>query len=312
MKNILFFIIILNYSFSFGQQKEIVLVATMHQVPKILKNSYRPLYKKSLAYQPDAIFVETAMPDDSLSWKYLKNGYSKNLQEFYKYSLQIKEEFKFNKDSLDYLLSKDFKELTKDDFKKIRLSFAYLRDYPNFYYFEYIQNYFPNGHKKSKRHENYELSRKLALKLGHKKIYAADDQQTNGEFHKHWTACDKAMENTSFSRKEKKLARKLFLREILPSFVGRYGIINNKLKHLQLLDSLSGLKFTNQQNLDCAKAVDYFNQRNRRFAYNLGTQINENDFKKSILFVGASHIIGLKNELNIQFPDINVILFDEL
>ncbi len=312
MKNILFFIIIFSYSFVFGQQKEIVLVGTMHQVPKILKNSYKPLYNKSLKYKPDAIFVETAMPDDSLSWQYLKKGYSKSLQEFYKYSIKVKEEFEYNKDSLDYLLSKDFDKLTKDDFNRIKLSFAYQRDYPNFYYYQYIQDYFPNGHKKSRRHENYELSRKLALKLSHKKIYAADDQQTNGEFHKHWRACDKAMDGTSLKRKEKKLTRKIVLREILPSIVGRYGIINNKLKHLQLLDSLSGLKYTNQQNSDCAKAVDYFNQRNRRFAYNLGTQINENDFKKSILFVGASHIVGLKKELKTQFPDIKVILFEEL
>ena len=90
MKYILFFILIFSYSLVFGQQKEIVLVGTMHQVPKILKNSYKPLYKKSLAYKPDAIFVETAMPDDSLSWQYLKNGYSKSLQEFYKYSLKVK------------------------------------------------------------------------------------------------------------------------------------------------------------------------------------------------------------------------------
>ncbi|NJB37814.1 DUF5694 domain-containing protein [Croceivirga sp. JEA036] len=312
MKNLLFLIIIFIYSFAIGQRKEIVLVGTMHQVPKILKNSYRPLFKKSLHYNPEAIFVETAMPDDSLSWQYLKNGYSKSLQEFYKYSIKVKEEFKFNKDSLNYLLSKDFDKLTKDDFSKIKLSFAYQRDYPNYYYYQYIQDYFPNGHKKSRRHENFELSRKLALRLRHKKIYAADDQQTNGEFHKHWRACEKALVGTSYKRKENKLARKLFLREILPSVVGKYGIINNRIKHLQLLDSLSGLKYTNQQNSDCAKAVDYFNQRNRRFAYNLGTQINKNNFNKSILFVGAAHIIGLKKELSTQFPNIKVILFDEL
>ncbi|GGG44982.1 hypothetical protein GCM10011414_13160 [Croceivirga lutea] len=312
MKNFLFFINIIFYSIVLGQQKEIVLVGTMHVVPKILKNSYKPIYKKALVYQPDAIFVETAMPNDSLSWKYLKNGYNKNLQEFYNYSLKIKEEFTFNKDSLDYLLSKDFNDLTKEDFKKIKLSFAYQLDVPNYYYYQYIQDYFPDGHKKSKRHENFELSRKLALRLRHKKIFAADDQQTNGEFHKHWTACDNAMDTTSVKRIEKKLIRKMILREIFPSIVGRYGIVNNKIKHLQLLDSLSGLKFTNKQNLDCAKAVDYFNQRNERFAYNLGKQINENDFKKSILFVGAAHIIGLKKELSTHFPDIKVILFDEL
>lgn len=39
MKHITYILITLYYSLSFGQQKEIVLVGTMHQVSKILKNS---------------------------------------------------------------------------------------------------------------------------------------------------------------------------------------------------------------------------------------------------------------------------------
>lgn len=312
MKKLLSFLVILLYINLNAQKREILLVATMHEVPKLLKNSYKPLFKKTLEYKPNAIFVETAMPNDSLSWAYLKNGYSKSLKDFYKYSQKVKQTFNFNKDSLDYWLTKDFDKLRATDYKKILLSFAYQCDYANYFYYKYLKNYYPNGHRKSKRNEDYELSRKLALKLKHKKIYAADDQQTNGEFHKYWYACDKDMANTKYKKSDNKLSRKLFFREIFPSLVGRYGIINNKTKHLKLLDSLSGLKFTNQKNLNCAKAVEYFNQRNMRFAKNLGLQIKNNNFEKSVLFVGASHIIGLKKELNFLFPDINVILFNEL
>ncbi|AFC26266.1 DUF5694 domain-containing protein [Saprospira grandis] len=312
MKYLLCLSLTFYFSLMLAQQKEIVLVGTMHMLPKRLKNSYKPLFKKSLAYQPEAIFVETVRPEDSLSWAYLKNGHNESLKNFYQYSLKVREEFDFNQDTLEHLLSKDFQQMTKDDFKKICLSFAYQLDYPNFYYYRYVQDYFPEGHKKSKRHENYELSRKLALKLGHKKLYASDDQQTNAEFHQHWQACEKAIDKTPVKRKEKKIIRKIVLREVFPSIFGRYGIVNNKPKHLELLDSLSGLKYTDMEQPDCAKAVDYFKQRNKRFAYNLGRQIEANTFRKNILFVGASHIVGLKKELNKQFPNIKVILFNEL
>lgn len=312
MKYVLSLLLTLSVAFTAAQQQEIVLVGTMHQVPKIIKNSYKPLFRKSLAYQPDAIFVETAMPGDSLSWEYLKEGYSQNLQQFFKYSAKVRKEFDFDADSLNLWLSKDFEELTPGEFEKIKLSFAYQRDYPNYHYYRYVRKYFPDGHAKPKRHESYDLTRKLALRLRHKKVYAADDQRTNGQFHDHWYACQIAVDSTSIKKKERKIIRKLVLREVVPSALGRNGIVNNKLKHLQLLDSLSGLKFTDQNNSDCAAAVDYFNQRNRRFAHNLGTQIEANNFAKSILFVGASHIVGLKKELNRQFPDIKVVLFDEL
>lgn len=291
---------------------EVLLVGTMHEVPKLLKNSYRPLYRKSLEFDPEAIFVERSMPADTLSWNYLKTGYSKGLRDFYQYSVQVQQEFPYDQDSLNYWLAKEFGALSPEEFKKIRLAFAYNRDYANYFYYQYIEANFPNGHKKSRRNEFYELSRKLGLRLKHKRLYSADDQQTNGAFHNHWNACEEAQSGTMYEKSEKRLGRKLVSREILPSLVGRYGIINNRLRHLILLDSLSALRYSNQNLHDCEKAVDLFDQRNNRIAKNLGGQIKENDFKRSVLFIGAAHIIGVKKELQRQYPDIKVTLFDEL
>ncbi|WP_347841484.1 DUF5694 domain-containing protein [uncultured Draconibacterium sp.] len=310
----LFLIFFFTFSSIISQPKkhELVLVGTMHQVSGIVKNSYKPLYKKSLAYRPEAIFVEYSMPDDSLSWDYLKNGYSKSSQAFFKYSNKIKSSYNFKPEHFDSLLALPFHQLKKPDYDSLLLSFAYLRDEANYYYYQYLDSYYPDGHKKSKRNENYELTRKLALELQHKKVYAADDQQTNGEFHRYWNACDDSIQGTAYARREKRIIRKLVLREVFPSIVGRYGIVNNKPKHLQLLDSLSALRYTNQAICDCAAAVNYFDQRNQRFANNLGTQIIQNNFSKSILFVGAAHIVGLRKELEQQFPEIQITLFDEL
>lgn len=312
MKHIILFIVLFNFFNVYAQEQEIVLVGTMHVVPKIVKNSYRPLFKEAYHYGPEAIFVETVMPNDSLSWAYLQKGYSKNHQKFFSASRKLRETFNYDKDSLNFLISKDFGELSDMDFRKIKQYFLYNLDSPNYYYYDYLEKYYPNGHKKSMRHENTELTRKLALKLNHKKVYAADDQQTNGEFHKYWKKCEEEIMGTRFEKRGKRIGVKLVSREIFPSIVGRYGRVNNKWKHLQLLDSLSGLKYADQQNCNCKKAIDYFNQRNKRFANNLGSQIKEHNFRKSILFVGAAHIVGLKKELNEQFPDIKVILFDEL
>jgi len=42
---LIFLIGMVGISFGQSEQKEVLLLGTMHGVPKILKNSYRPLYK---------------------------------------------------------------------------------------------------------------------------------------------------------------------------------------------------------------------------------------------------------------------------
>ena len=101
-------------------------------------------------------------------------------------------------------------------------------------------------------------------------------------------------------------------RMILPALFGRYGIANNKQKNLENLNELSGMFFSEGADCSCDAAIDYFKQRNQRIARNLGTQISASEAEKNVLVIGAAHVVGLKEELQKQFPDINVITINEL
>jgi len=142
-------------------------------------------------------------------------------------------------------------------------------------------------------------------------VFATDDQQTNKEFHKHWHSCEQNI-SKEYNKKAKKLSGKLTRNLILPSLFGRYGIATNKWKNLQLLTDLSGMTYSQGASEDCDLSIEYFNQRNQRIVKNLGTQILSSDKEKSILVIGASHIIGVKKELQKQFPNIKVVVIDDL
>jgi len=62
----LFWAIILTQNLT-AQEKEVLFIGTMHTVPKIVKNSYKPLLKKALKYHPEAIYVESPLANDTIS-----------------------------------------------------------------------------------------------------------------------------------------------------------------------------------------------------------------------------------------------------
>lgn len=66
-KGIALFIGILITMLCSAQEKELLIIGTMHTVPSIVKNSYKPLLKYVVKYEPEAIFVEYIHPDDTLS-----------------------------------------------------------------------------------------------------------------------------------------------------------------------------------------------------------------------------------------------------
>ena len=199
MKNLLATIITLFIVISIvtAQTKEVLIIGTMHEVPKITKKAYQPLYKKALAYAPDQIYVETAMPNDSLSWDYLKNGYSTSIRQFAKISDSLKVHYNFDRIAFDKALAKDLEQMSQADLKILVKGFAYLRDKPNFIYYKLIKEYGLNF-KKHFRYETQDLTGKLAIALKHKKVFATDDQQTNGEFHENWSKCTIATAKTKY------------------------------------------------------------------------------------------------------------------
>ena len=51
----------------FAQEKELLIIGTMHTVPSVVSHSYKPLLKYAKEYKPEAIFVEDISPEDTLS-----------------------------------------------------------------------------------------------------------------------------------------------------------------------------------------------------------------------------------------------------
>jgi len=294
-----------------NNSKEVLIIGTMHTVSKLQKNSYKPLYKKALSYKPNRIYVETAMPNDTISWHYLKNGYSKFLRDFSQLHDSLKINYEFNPSTFTQILDKDLNQLSSNDIDILLESFAYLRDAPNYKFYKVIKLYGLNF-KKNFRNEDQELTAKLAITLNHKKVYATDDQKTNAEFHTNWHKCEEKTANTKYDKKARKISNKITRRMIIPSLFGRYGIATNKLVNLEDLNTLSGMLYSKGANTNCDLAIDFFKQRNERIAFNLGTQIENSNLMKNVLIIGASHVIGVRDALKKQFPEITVLTLNNL
>lgn len=312
MKNlILIFFVIYIGPASLAQKKEVLLIGTMHTVPKIVKNSYKTLLKKVLDYKPEAIYVESPRAQDSISWQYLKDGWSKAYKEFYFLSDSLRHNFSFRKEKLNRLLKKSFKNLTASQLDTLIYSFGYLRDYANYKFYRYIKKHGSKGTKKPSRHEDGDLTAKLALQLNIKRLQSMDDQQTNKKYHLAWKKCAQEGKENGDNKINQKINKKQYNRGIIPALFGRLGWYVNKRKSLTRLHKLAAFTYVKNKTKSCTLGEKYWNKRNQRMAKNIGSQIKANRAKKNIVIVGAAHIIGLEKSLKKDFPEIKVTLLED-
>ncbi|MEM6514658.1 MAG: DUF5694 domain-containing protein [Bacteroidota bacterium] len=292
-------------------QKEILLVGTMHVVPKIVKHSYKPMLKKAIKYNPDAILVESPQGNDTLSWEYLKNGWSKNYQRFYRLSDSIKEEFQTDEERVSRILEKEFKSMSDNDLDYLIKTFTYRRDHANYEFYKYIKQYGTEGSKKPTRHEDGDLTFKLALSENIKLLKSMDDQRTNREYHEAWRKCAEEGQNNGNNAANSKLYKKNYNRSILPAIFRGLGKHSNKRKTLQQNHDMASFKYVKVNTPGCNDGLKYWNQRDARMAKNIAEHILNSDKKKNIVIVGASHIIGLERELKNHYPELKVVLWNE-
>lgn len=310
---ITFFFVLLATVFQLSAQnqtQEIIIVGTMHTVPKIVKKSYKPMLRFAKKYNPENIFVESPMPNDTISWEYLKKGWSKGYQKFYAKSDSIKKVFNFNKAYFNVLAHKKYVELSSIEIDYLIKSYLYLRDNGNHELLTYLKKYGIHGAKKPTRHEDGDLTYKLAL-YKNMKVLNADDQQTNSEYHKAWRKCVKEGVKNGNNRANKELNKNNYNRAILPAIFRRLGKHTNKRKSLQQLHDMASFSYVVKDTKGCAAGRDYFNQRNMRIAKNIAKQIIASKKIKNIVMIGAAHVIGLEKELQENYPNLKVILMNE-
>lgn len=299
--------------FSFGQNKsqEVLLMGTMHTVPKIVKKSYKPMLRYAKKYDPQAIYVESPMANDNDSWEYLKKGWSKGYQRFYQLSDSLQKSFDFNTEKFNAIIDKNHSEMTQEELGYLINSFIYKRDNGNYEYYSYIKKYGIKGSKKPTRHEDGDLTYKLALKQGHKLVFNMDDQRTNGEYHSAWNKCVNEGRNNGNNTANSKLYKKDYNSAIIPAVFRGLGRHTNKRKSINRLHTMSSFSYVLEDTEGCQEGRRYWNERNSRMADNIAQQIMQSDNERNIVIVGAAHIAGLEKELKEKYPNLKVKLIYE-
>lgn len=296
--------------FSQSKTQEVVLVGTMHTVPKIVKKSYKPMLRFAKKYNPQVILMETPMPNDNKSWEYLKNGWSDNYKKFYYLSDSLSKIFNIDAKKFALLSQKKYEELTSDDIEYLLQSYAVKRDNGNYDLLKYLKKHGLKGAKKPTRHEDGDLTYKLAL-YNNIKVTNVDDQQTNKEYHIAWNKCIKEGVKNGNNSINNALNKKDYNKAKLPAILRRLGKHTNKRETLHRLHNLSSFSYVKTKTPGCLDGNNYWNQRNARIAKNIGNQVLAMGKQKNILFIGASHIIGVEKELKERFPNLKVILVNE-
>jgi len=286
------------------QQKEVFIIGTMHGVPKIVKNSYKPLLKIAKKYNPEAIYVERVRPDDTLS---LKNYYSK----FLHFADSLSNLFTIDEVKFNNLQKADLQSLKSDDFAYLANCYIVKRDYANYRYYDYLHQYGVKGARKPLRNENDDITHKLAIALQQRYIFSMDDQQTNPQYFQASRACRRAGRDNGDNKIGNKLNSKDNINSIFASISGRLGKYNNKLKTLELYHLVNSFRYVKNTCEPCDQATDYWDQRNFRMAKNIAEQVKDNAHHKNIVIVGAGHVIGLKEALQKHYPDLTIKLMSD-
>ncbi|MFK7833139.1 MAG: DUF5694 domain-containing protein [Winogradskyella sp.] len=293
------------------QQKEILIVGTMHGVPKIVKRSYKPMLRRAKKYNPTAIYVESPRGNDSLSWEYLKAGWSKSYKAFYYLSDSIQKVFTPNTTKYNTILNTPFSEMTTTDLDFMMTNFAYHRDHANYQFYKYIKAHGISGAKKPTRNEDGDLTFKLALDKGIKLLTAMDDQRTNGKYHDAWAKCSKEGQTNGNNAINQKLNKKAYNSAMLPAIFRGLGKHTNKTKSLERLHKTSSFTYVEVETEGCTEGERYWNERNHRMAKNIAEQVMASDSERNIVIVGASHVIGLEKELKDNYPNLKIVLAGE-
>ncbi|MBU2929052.1 DUF5694 domain-containing protein [Winogradskyella psychrotolerans] len=312
MRTLFTFIIVLFISIVIGNaqeaQKEVLIVGTMHTVPNIVKNSYKPMLKRAKLYNPTAIYVESPRGKDTLSWDYLKDGWSKNYKAFYYLSDSIKNNFSPNVEKYNDILNKSFSDMTTEDLDFMITTFAYHRDNANHEFYSYIKKHGIDGSKKPTQHEDGDLTFKLALHQNIKLLTSMDDQQTNGDYHDAWSKCSKEGQSNGNNAINSKMNKKAYNSAIVPAIFRGLGKHTNKRRSLEQLHQSSSFTYVAVKTEGCTEGEIYWNERNMRMAKNIGDQVMRSNSERNIVVVGASHVIGLEKELQANYPELKIVL----
>lgn len=289
---------------TYAQDKELLIIGTMHDVPAIVSRSYRPLLKFAKKYQPEAIYVEDICPDDTQSLKNFTPRLLSMADSLLRTEGIDEERFmKLKKKSLSELESADYAFLSNTYLKK--------RDRANYVYYNYLKTYGMAGSKKALRNENGDLIFPLAIARGITELIPVDDHKTEKEYQRAWSNTVKAGKATGDDQILAKLLKRDQHKRIWPSLWGKLGKYTNKAETLHRYYLINSCRYVTHQNEPSSVARQLWDDRNRRIADNLSKHMKASPYHKNILIIGAGHVVSLKNILQQVYPELKVKLMSE-
>jgi len=288
-----------------AEDKEIVIVGTMHTVPNIVRHSYAPLFRQALAYKPDAILTEDIMPEDSISMKvYTPDFLSKSKESAVGSPL---DESRFHA-----IISKPLDQMSSEDFAFLEESFLKKRDRANCQYYHYLHEYGIKGSNKASGNESDDLTHKLAARLGLRQLLPIDNHHYDAEYNRLWVEAVRSGHDNGDLELYNNLMKKNDRSQAIHALIGRLGKYTNKLSTLNYYYLTNTVRYAVHPNELTEQAGKLWDQRNLMMAQNIKHQIETSTGSRFILVVGAGHAISLKNALNDICPEVKVLLLSDL
>jgi hypothetical protein len=287
-----------------AQEKELLIIGTMHEVPSIVSRSYRPLLRYAKKYKPEAIFVEDIRPDDTLS---LKNF----TPRFLKIADSISHVNTLDEQRFNDLRSKNLAEMDAADFEFLSEAYLQMRDRANYTYYDYLKTYGIAGPKKPLRKENGDLIFPLAISMGITELLPVDDHQTEPEYQRAWRSAMKASSGTDDGKILAKMIKKDSRSRVWPALWGRLGKHTNKPATLQRFYQMNSCRYVTKPNEYSQAVQQLWDARNHRIAENIAEQMKARPYHKGILIIGAGHVISVKEMLRQVYPELQVRLMYE-
>ncbi|OEJ99812.1 DUF5694 domain-containing protein [Roseivirga misakiensis] len=309
MRNLLIIIIglvIVGKLSGYQSEKEVLIIGTMHDVPNIVKHSYKPLLKIGKKYKPEAIYVERQRPDDSLS---LVNYESK---WFLPKGDTLREAFKVDVNRIQTLQQLGVKEMSPADYAYLRDYYMVSKDKGNWSYYNYLANYGLKGSRKPTQEENGDLTAKLAIHLNMNRVFAMDHQHDMRLYSKLWSDCVKMSKEDGEVDRLVKHNKRTYNKAKLPAIFGRLGKHTNKVKTIKSYEVSNRFTFRETPCEPCDQAGAVWDRRNAGMAKNIGDQMEEFGHQRAVVVVGAGHVLGIREQLQKQFPDMIVKIIEDL
>ena len=286
------------------EQKEILIVGDMHQLPGIVKRAYKPMVKKILKYQPELIMAEYSKTGDTAAM----GEWNSKFKDAY---LKKKTSYTYDVNEIKQLEQTSNKDLDSLQFRKLQAYYLSIGNQGNHRMYGYFARHGATKKFKPYGNQNPDLTFQLMRKLDLKSVYGVD---SHAGYQGYWPAWQRAMKSGTKEGKKafKKAIRKDTWGNIFAGLSWSLGRYMNKPKTLDSYYRINSLRYEGFSGEDYELQQKKWDDRNVNMAKNILEVLKENNVKRSVLIVGSGHAKAVSEELKQLDANLKVVMYNDL